>query len=144
MSIGSPSLSVLGQTVRVLRTVLGNRELRRVELAFAGFNTAEWAVWIGLLVYAYERGGTTAAGFVAAGLLVPSMLFAPLGSVLGDKYRPGRVLFWSYVAQAIGMGITAALLLSAAPALLTYAAAAGTATRLARPRAASGRRDGGA
>lgn len=135
MSISASSLSALVQAIRVLRTVLGNRELRRVELAFAGFNTAEWAVWIALLVYAYERGGTTAAGLVAVGLLVPSMLFAPLGAVLGDRYRPGRTLFWSYIAQAIGMGITATLLLSAAPALLIYAAAAvaATAVTVTRP-----------
>jgi MFS family permease len=118
-----------------LRTVFGNRELRRVEGAFAAFNSAEWAVWIALLVYAYERSGTTGAALVAVAQLVPATIFAPIGSALGDRYRPGRVLFWSYVAQAGAMGVTAAVLLTGGPALLAYgtAAVAATAVTVSRP-----------
>jgi MFS family permease len=110
--------------VAVLRTVFGARDLRNVELAFAGFSAAEWAIWIALLVYAYERSGTTTAGLVAVALLVPAALFAPIGSVLGDRYRPGRVLAWSYLVQAAGMGVTGAVLLVEGPALVAYASSA--------------------
>jgi MFS family permease len=116
--------SFLGQTVAVLRTVFGARDLRRVELAFAGFNAAEWAIWIALLVYAYERGGTTVAALIAVVLLVPAALFAPLGAVLGDRYRPGRVLCGSYGVQAAGMVVTGAALVLDGPAPLAYATAA--------------------
>ena len=53
----------------VLRVVFGPPQLRRVELAFAAFCAARWAVSIALLVYAFERSGTTTASLIAAALL---------------------------------------------------------------------------
>ena len=69
------------QRLGSFRTVLADRNLRRVELAFLGFNMTEFATWIAILVYAFERGGAAEMGAVSAILLVPSPVVAPFAAV---------------------------------------------------------------
>jgi len=128
-------MSYAAQIPRVLGGVMRNPDLRRVELAFVAFNAAEWGVWIGMLVYAYERGGATTAGIVALVQLIPASLFAPIASSLGDRYRPTQVLTVGYAVQAGAMGATAAVLLGGGPPPAAYAlaAVAATAVTITRP-----------
>src|SRR4051794_34502953 len=115
-------MGAYGRQVRMVAGVVGaDPALRRVQLAFAGFNSAEWGTWIAMLVFAYGHGGATASGLVATGMLIPSALFAPYAGALGARYRRERVLALGYVAQAATMGLTAAALLGGAPPLLCYA-----------------------
>jgi hypothetical protein len=103
--------------------VLRNRGLRRVVLGYTCFSSTELAVWIAMLVYAYQQGGATEAGVVALVQLAPATLFAPLGGVLADR-RPGWTLAAGYLAQAAAMGATAAALLADGRPVIGYVLAA--------------------
>ena len=122
-------LSYLSRLVGVVRTVSGNPGLLRVELAFVGFNVAEWATWVSILAFAYEVGGAAATGLVALVQLVPAALFAPLAAIAGDRYRRERVLLAGYLVQALSMAATAAALLAEAPIQPLAQPPAGSRTR---------------
>jgi hypothetical protein len=128
-------LSYLARLFGVVRTVSGNPGLLRVELAFVGFNVAEWATWVSILAFAYGVGGAAATGLVALVQLVPAALVAPVASVAGDRFRRERVLLGGYLAQAVTMTATAAALLAEAPVPLVYglAALAATSITVTRP-----------
>lgn len=121
--------------MRAFASTLRDDDVRRIAIAFVAFNTAEWATWIAMLVYAYGQGGVVASGIVAVAQLTPAALFAPLGATLADRYPRGRVLVFAHAAQAIAMGATAAALEAGAGAVLVYvlAAIAATAITLTRP-----------
>jgi MFS family permease len=130
-----PVLTYLARLVGVVRAVSGNPGLLRVELAFVGFNVAEWATWVSILAFAYEVGGAAATGLVALVQLVPAALVAPLAAVAGDRFRRERVLLGGYLVQAAAMAATAAALLADAPVPLVYglAALAATSITITRP-----------
>jgi MFS family permease len=123
------------ERVAVLTRVLGNPGLRRVELAFLGFGAAEYGVWVAVLVYAYERGGTATAAGIAVVQLLPAAVVAPLASRLVDRRGAAVALRNGYVWQAVSLVVAALALLLAAPALVVYAGGvlAASAVTLTRP-----------
>ncbi|HVA04473.1 MAG TPA: cyclic nucleotide-binding domain-containing protein [Acidimicrobiales bacterium] len=105
----------------VFASALHNRVLRRVELSHGLFTGAEWAVWISLLVFAYEHGGTSASSLIAVVQLVPCALLGPLVvGALVDRHRPGRVLVAGYVVQCTAMAGVARAIATGAPRLVVF------------------------
>jgi hypothetical protein len=106
-----------------------------VQLAFGGFTIAEYGTWVSVLVYAYERGGSTQAALVGLAQLLPAGLAAPVLSSLADRRGAAATLRLGYWAQALTLAATSALILISAPDLLVYGAAilATIAVTLTRP-----------
>lgn len=127
--------SRLAASAGAFGAVLRNPALRRVELAFLGFNLTEWAIWIAILVFAYGHGGSGEVALVAVLQLAPAAVMAPLAASFGDRYPRERVLLAAYILQAAVTAAIAASLVSNAPVALTYAlaAAANTTIALTRP-----------
>jgi MFS family permease len=121
--------------IRVVRAVVRNPGLFRIGLAFFGFAMAEFATWVSILVYAFNRGGAAGAGAVAAVQLVPCGLVAPFGAFAGDRFRRDRVLFVSYLVQAVTLGLAAVALATDASfvVIMVFASLAASSLMITRP-----------
>jgi hypothetical protein len=120
--------------VRVVAAVARNRALAAVMLAYAVFSATQNAVWIAMLVYAYDRGGAGTAGAVAVAQLVPAALLAPVAAAVADRRSPGGVLVGGYLVQVVGMLATAlAIGLDAPLAAYVGAVVASAAVATTRP-----------
>jgi MFS family permease len=109
--------------VAIFSTTIRNRALLSLELAFAAFNGAEWALWLSMIVYAYSVGGATASGAIVLLQLVPCIFLAPYIGALADRRRPGRVLFVGYLTQGVTMATAAAAMALDAPPWVVFAIA---------------------
>ncbi|MEO6124137.1 MAG: cyclic nucleotide-binding domain-containing protein [Ilumatobacteraceae bacterium] len=118
-----------------MRTAMANRPLGRILVAYAAANVAEWALWVSVLVYSFERGGSDTAGFAAIALLVPAAAIAPFAGRAADGPRPEHVLFTAHLVQAAALLAAALLAASEAPsaAVIVAAAFAITAVTFVRP-----------
>jgi hypothetical protein len=115
--------------------LLANPSVRSLELAFSGFNMAEYGVWVSVLVYAYERGGVDRTAIVAVAQLLPAGILAPILARLVAHWGAARTLRAGYWLQSASLAATASLMLAGAPQLFVYGAAvvAATAVTMTRP-----------
>src|SRR6478752_4017970 len=123
-----------GRRRHAFSSLAGNTALLRVLAAYLLFILTEYAVWIAMLVFAYNRGGTAVAGLVAVAQLAPAAVVAPVAASLADRRSPVVMLAGGYLAQVAGMAGTAVAIGAGAP-LAAYAAAvfASTAVTITRP-----------
>jgi len=124
--------------VKYLVAALANPSIRRVVIAFGAFNFGEWATWVAVLVYAFERGGATEAGLVAFVMLVPAAIIAPIAASLLGRYRRERALLIAYVVQTIVMTAGAVAFFADAPAAVIYPIATLTSMSVTLARPANG------
>lgn len=108
---------------RALASSFRNPDLARAQLALLAFSICEWASFIALMVYAFGHGGTGAVGVISLVQLIPAAVIAPLGSVLGDRYRRERVYLLAESSIAVACTLAAVAALLHAPVFLVYAAA---------------------
>ncbi|HEU0304677.1 MAG TPA: MFS transporter [Gaiellaceae bacterium] len=119
-----------------LATVFRNRELRLLEIAWAGSVIGHYGFQIALGVWAYEVGGAAAVGAVFL-LRTLGALATPPAAALGDRYPRVRVMFASDFIRALLVLGTLLAIVSDSPSGVVYvlaglAAAVGTAFRPAQ------------
>src|SRR5256885_5167048 len=109
-----------GQSLATFRDVFRNPNLRRIQLAFVGSITGDWAFGIAAAVYAYEHGGAAAVGLIGLIRWLPSAAVAPFSALLGDRYRRERVMLGTDLTRAPLVGAAAAAALAGAPAAVVF------------------------
>lgn len=110
----------LGDSARSFREVFRNRDLRRLELAWVGSITGEWAFGVALAVLAYEHGGASAVGVVIVARQLTSAVAAPFLALAGDRWPRQRVLLAADLVRAAAMSAAAAVALFGGPPIAVY------------------------
>ena len=87
----------------LLRTMLGNRALLRVELSWATAALGNWTFSILLALYAYAEGGTSAVAVALLVRMLPAGLAAPYAAMLADRSSRRSVLLWSAALRAAAL-----------------------------------------
>jgi MFS family permease len=109
----------LGETSRSFRAVFRNRQLRKLQLAFAGSITGEWGFLVALAVYADAHGGATAVSAVLVIRWVASALTAPWLAYFADRYRRERVMLAADLSRVVAMScMAAAAFAGSSPAII--------------------------
>jgi MFS family permease len=111
----------LAESRRAFAAVFTNPGLRRLELSWTGTVCAYWIFIVTLSLYAYEQGGAGAVGLVGLLRVLPSVVAAPFGAVLGDRYPRERVMVGINLARSATIAAAAGAAFAGAPAGIVYA-----------------------
>src|SRR5436190_11781129 len=116
----APVMRRLRESADAFSDVFRNRNLRRLELGWAGSIFGAWAYTVALYVYTYHHGGATAVGVMAALRWIVAGVVAPFAGVLGDRFDRRLVMISSDLVRG-SLIVTAAVAVSAgAPAIVVY------------------------
>jgi MFS family permease len=111
----------LAESRQAFSAVFTNPGLRRIELSWTGTVCAYWIFIVTLSLFAYEQGGAGAVGLVGLLRVLPSVVAAPFGAVLGDRYPRERVMVVINLARSLTIAGAAVAAFAGAPAGIVYA-----------------------
>jgi len=115
----SPSRAVIA-----LRVALGNREVRRLQLALLLSEASAPAYAAALFVYAYRQGGAAEMGLVGLVTMLPAALIAPFSAALADRLPRDRVLLGAALVRGLLLSVAAAAIVAHLPSATIYVLAA--------------------
>jgi MFS family permease len=113
----------LAEPLRVFAQIARNRDVLKLELAWAASNFASRAAAVAVAVYAYQADGVGAVGVVVFLRLAVAGLTAPWLSVFADRRPRRQVLVASDLIRCLILGAMAALVYVDAASLSVYALA---------------------
>jgi MFS family permease len=112
-----------GVAVRAFLAVVGNPGLRRLQLAWGGWVTVDWAYTVAISVFAFSRNGAAGVGLVTLIRLLPAAASAPFTAGLGDRFPRRFLLAIEEVLTCLILATTAIVTMAGGPDVLVYALA---------------------
>ena len=106
--------------MRAARAAFENPDLGRMQLSWTAMSFATWGFAIALGVYAFDLGGSTAVGIVAAIRLLPGVIATPFAGVLGDRHSRRQVLLGCTASTAVVLALAGVAAGLGAPAAIVY------------------------
>ena len=100
-------ITAIATRARLAALCLAEPQLRRLQLAWFGFNVADMAVTVALGVYAFGIGGAAAVGLITLARTVPAIVSAPLFSVVTDRLSRRSMLAVGFWGRASTTGLIA-------------------------------------
>jgi MFS family permease len=73
-------------------TVLGEPNLRRLNIAYAVVQLGGWAGFVAISLYAFQQGGAREVGVMTAVRLAPTALASPFAGALADHFKRTHVI----------------------------------------------------
>jgi MFS family permease len=125
----------LRRSLGQVRAVARNRNIRRLEFAYAGAITSEWAFTVALAVFAYQRGGARAVGILGLVRMAPAALATPFTAAFADRYERERALVAVSFLSAVALAASAVLFYEgrSEAGIFAFAAAHAVVSTLCRP-----------
>jgi len=116
----------LARRVDAVVEVMRAPNLRRLQLGWASYFLVDGISMVGLSVWAFREGGTSAVGLVGLARLLPGALCLPFGAWAADRFSRRRVVCVVLVTVTAAQAATAVALAADSPAAVIYLLAAFT------------------
>ena len=108
-------------SLTAFRRVFSNRDLRRLQLAWAGSNIGGWSYTVAIAVYAYQQDGAYAVGLIGLARWIAAGAASPFTGALGDRFPRVRVMVAADLLRAVLLTSMALVVVADGSPLAVYA-----------------------
>ena len=100
--------------------VMRSRDLRHLQLGWAAYFLVDGILMVGLSVWGFRHGGTSAVGLVGLARLLPGAIALPFGAWAADRFPRRRVVTLVFVVMTAAQVAIAVALAWDTPAAVIY------------------------
>lgn len=107
-------------SLTAFRRVFSNRDLRRLQLAWAGSNIGGWSYTVAIAVYAFQQHGAYAVGLIGLARWIAAGVASPVTGALGDRFPRVRVMVTADLLRAVLLASMALIVVADGSPFVVY------------------------